>query len=256
MWHIRTCQKEGKLEELDPLRISQRLMILNFAAIHTTTLTATNLIFDLFSADPALGVIEGIREEVTRVYMECNGVWSKAAVAKLIRTDSAIRESMRVSGFFTTGLLHKVMAKDGLWNKEQGFWLPQGSMVGMNLYNPMHDPATFPEPQTYDAFRFSRRRETYDALPADQQDAKKELELRKLSMVTTGYTHNGFGHGKHACPGRFFVAQELKMIIAYVLMNYDVEMLKERPSNFWFGSVILPPTKAKLRLKRRARSVV
>lgn len=231
-------------------------MILNFAAIHTTTMTATNLLFDIFSADPAQGVVEGIREEVTRVFMECNGVWNKAAVAKLIRVDSAIRESMRVNGFFTTGLLHKVVAKEGLWNEKENYHLPYGSRVSMDLYNPMRDPSNYSNPYTYDAFRFSREREAYDALSAEQQELSKELELRKLSMVTTSLLHTGFGHGKHACPGRFFVAQELKMIIAYTVMNYDVEILKERPSNVWLGSVMLPPTKAGLRMKRRARAVV
>ena len=56
-------------------------------------------------------------------------------------------------------------------------------------------------------------------------------------------------------PGRFFVSHELKMFLAYMLMNYDVEPLAERPPNKWMGAVVLPPMKATLRVKRKAGTV-
>ncbi|KAL2286223.1 hypothetical protein FJTKL_07028 [Diaporthe vaccinii] len=31
----------------------------------------------------------------------------------------------------------------------------------------------------------------------------------------------GFGHGAHACPGRFFAANEVKIALAHLLMKYD-----------------------------------
>lgn len=55
--------------------------------------------------------------------------------------------------------------------------------------------------------------------------------------MTTSDEHFAFGHGRHACPGRFFVACELKLIMAHLLRNYDmrriaarVEMRRRRPA--------------------------
>ncbi|KAK8030950.1 ent-kaurene oxidase [Apiospora arundinis] len=33
-----------------------------------------------------------------------------------------------------------------------------------------------------------------------------------------------FGYGKHACPGRFFAANEIKLILAHILLQYDLRM--------------------------------
>lgn len=38
-----------------------------------------------------------------------------------------------------------------------------------------------------------------------------ETETEAL-LVTTSPNHLAFGHGKHACPGRFFAATEIKII--------------------------------------------
>lgn len=69
----------------------QFIMPIEFAAIHTTALTSTMLLFDLFSSNPEDGFVEGIREEAERLYKECNGEWTKPILAKMLRADSAIR---------------------------------------------------------------------------------------------------------------------------------------------------------------------
>lgn len=33
-----------------------------------------------------------------------------------------------------------------------------------------------------------------------------------------------FGFGRHACPGRFFAANEIKLILARMLLDYDIKM--------------------------------
>ncbi|KAJ7660426.1 hypothetical protein B0H17DRAFT_832480, partial [Mycena rosella] len=45
----------------------------------------------------------------------------------------------------------------------------------------------------------------------------------KRHMVSTGTDHLPFGTGKHACPGRFFAATELKAMLAHLVLNYDVK---------------------------------
>jgi cytochrome P450 len=89
------------------------------------------------------------------------------------------------------------------------------------------DGEKYQEPHKYDPFRFSRMRKA----------ARNSAEANALSFVSTGSNYLPFGHGKHACPGRFLPDFELKMIIAYVLRNYDIKFPEEydgkRPPNRW-----------------------
>lgn len=34
----------------------------------------------------------------------------------------------------------------------------------------------------------------------------------------------GFGYGRHACPGRFFAAAEIKLLLARLLLDYEIAM--------------------------------
>lgn len=77
------------------------------------------------------------------------------------------------------------------------------------------------------------------------------LRKTKLAMVSTSAEYQAFGHGRHACPGRFFAADELKLLLAYVVLNYDIEPLVERPSGTHFTNMNLPPVQATIRVKRR-----
>ena len=197
-WHIRLAQSEGRAKELEPDIISKSLMPINFAAIHTTTFTITNTLFDLLGSDPAKDFIEGLREEAERVFRDENGIWSKAALNRLVRADSAIRESMRVSNFLTRGVTRKIIAKDGLKNDEEGWTAPYGAFVSVDVHSMQHDPKIYPEPDMYDAFRFSRPREEYQAKHPDEKDSIESLKLKNTSMISTGDNFLPFGHGRHA----------------------------------------------------------
>lgn len=210
-WTIRLAMAEGATAELDPYTISKRLLPIQFAAIHTTVLTGHGVLLDLLSSDPASGFLEGLREEASRVLAEDGdgGRWTKNALARLYRLDSAIRESQRVSNFSATLVERKVVAPEGLTNPAEGWHVPQGAYITFNLQGLHHDPDLYERPDEYDAFRFSRPREAYEALPAQKKDPEEGLRLKKLGMVTTGDAHLAFGHGRHAwyvypfCPFQF-----------------------------------------------------
>jgi len=52
-------------------------------------------------------------------------------------------------------------------------------------------------------------------------------------------------------PGRFLVSHELKMLLAYATMFYEIEPLESRPPNTWFGQHVIPPMKQTIRIRRR-----
>ena len=102
------------------------------------------------------------------------------------------------------------------------------------------DPDLYPNPAQFDAFRFSKLRE----MPGNEM---------KYQHATTGFDNINFGHGIWACPGRFFASAEIKVVLAYMLMHYDLK-LKEgepKPGQQHFGLAILPNPTAEIMFKAR-----
>ncbi|EJD50171.1 cytochrome P450 [Auricularia subglabra TFB-10046 SS5] len=249
-WHISLARAEGRAEELSATRIAQRLMPLNFAAIHTTTLAVHGMLLNLAATDPAHDFLSGIREEAQRVRTEEGGRWSKRGLARLHRADSALRESMRAAPSMQTIVARKVVAAAGVVNPAEGWRAPRGALLVLPHVPMAQDADVFAEPGEYDAFRHSRSREEFDARPVEKRDADESLKIMQGSLVTTGLQHLAFGHGRHACPGRFFVAHSQKMFLAYLALNYDIKPLPARPAARWIGSINVPATGACIEFKR------
>jgi len=123
-----------------------------------------------------------------------------------------------------------------------GTFIPQETIVRVNSTPAHNDPEKYNNPDQFDGFRFAKMRLLQDG--------------RKYDMVTTSPEFLLFGHGRrHACPGRFFAACELKIMLAHTVLNYDVKMENEggRPPDLWFASVCIPNRKAKVMFRRHAR---
>jgi hypothetical protein len=205
-WLIRQALAEGLHHELTPEMLSKRILPVEFAAIHTTVVTGFNLTVDLLHADPSLDVLGTIREETSRVLAEedCPGAWSKQGLASLHRTDSAIKESMRLSTF-ARGLTHrKVVAPEGVTNTTEGWHAPYGASLTIDMHGIHHDPDIYPDPDRYDPWRFSRQREAIEAQArkaaarGEEVDLDELMRAARLGMVTTSPDYLPFSHGRHA----------------------------------------------------------
>jgi cytochrome P450 len=63
----------------------------------------------------------------------------------------------------------------------------------------------------------------------------------------------GFGYGRHACPGRFFAANEIKLILARMILDFDMKMpdgVTERFENIKIAGNVIPDTKKEVLFKR------
>ncbi|EOO00787.1 putative cytochrome p450 protein [Phaeoacremonium minimum UCRPA7] len=238
---LRYAQKE-RPEELSLDGMARRVMAANFGSMHQTSMQVTNMLLNIIGSDAEFNTIAVLRDEVARVLGD-DKVWTKAHIAKMVKSDSVARETLRCQSFGGRALFRKVMV-DGVVT-DSGLKLPKGCMFSFLGQPAQHDEDIHDEPLKYDPFRFSRVRETV----ADSSKAPA------LSFVTTSPDHLPFGHGRHACPGRFLVDFELKMIISYVLMNYDLKFPDEyngkRPANRWMAEANVPPAGAKMLVKRR-----
>ncbi|KAJ7458885.1 cytochrome P450 [Mycena latifolia] len=231
-------------EERTTPALTSRILGINMAAIHTSSMALTAALYDL-TAYPEH--ILPMREEVERVVAEQG--WSKASLAKMHKLDSFLRESQRLSGNgVAIAMLRKVVSKDG-FSFLDGTKIPHGSFVGVPGLAMHYDPANYENPAIFDGFRFSRQREQRTEHP----DPGEGLTIFNRHMVSTAHDHVVFGHGQHACPGRFFTAMELKTMLAHILINYDVKAKTEgvRPPDGCLGIVMVPNLWGKIMIRKR-----
>lgn len=235
-------------EELSADMIGARILGMNFAAIHTSTFSVTEVIFDLASSDPSAHYLEQLREEAASILAEDDGIWTKRGLGKMHKIDSALRESFRLRSGILAGMPRKVVAKDGVTTPE-GVHLPCGVTISLPVRPAHRDEKIYPNPLVYDPFRFVKERDEIDAATGLPKDGV--IQKANLFLASTSGSYLAFGHGRHACPGRFFAANELKLLLAYMVLNYDIEPLAERPAGKIVSEFVLPPLTATIRIKRR-----
>lgn len=241
-WLIKECVKAGS-SQMDPSRIAQRLLILNMVSIYTTSYVFTNCVLDLYGTESRDDFVTGLREECDRVSHEYNGLSAKEAIDKLYRIDSSVRESMRVSCFGIVSLPRTVASCEGL-ELGKDIRIPAGVRMGVPSQAIHLDDHYYDDPLIFDAFRFSRPHEGTKG--AGRQGPKQELSVSISESFLT------YGYGKHACPGRWFASQMMKIALAHVISNYEVECVGEKPEKKALLNMILPPTNAQIRVRRRA----
>ena len=88
-----------------------------------------------------------------------------------------------------------------------GFRLRKGTRVSVDSCR-MRDPELYQNPDQWDGYRFFKLR--------SQEGMESGAQL-----VSTSPDHLAFGHGQHACPGRFFAANEIKIALSHMLLKYD-----------------------------------
>ena len=61
----------------------------------------------------------------------------------------------------------------------------------------------------------------------------------------------------HACPGRFFASNEIKLVIMSHVLNYDLKLEKEgeRPQSLYHGVSVTPNPIAKIMFRKRDNDV-
>lgn len=239
---IERCARAGP-EYLDSTWITQSLLQLNVLSIYNTTYTLNNCILDIFGSDNKEDYIDGLRAECIRVVGRNQGQYTEEAIGKLYRLDSAIRESMRISAPFIMAFPRVVSPGQGL-DLDNGIHIPPGVRIGVPQQAIHRDPSFYHNPLQFDPFRFSRQFEGPQS--SHHQDTEQDLS------VLANDTFLGWGYGKKACPARWYATTVMKQILAYILINYDIEMVGKRKQRSALLNMVLPETGSYLRARRRA----
>ena len=164
---------------------------MGFATIQSSAITLTNLILDLGASPQITTYLSIIRNEVLAELSAEHGIWSKAALARMVTLDSTLRESLRMWGFVSRGVLKEVSKKDGV-SLPSGEHLPRGTKVGIHAYPVHHDETYYKDPYTFNPMRFCTQGENLVDGPTHSGKNKG------IALVTTGSAFMPFSHGRHA----------------------------------------------------------
>ncbi|KAJ7646233.1 cytochrome P450 [Mycena rosella] len=186
--------------------------------------------------------------------------WPKALLANMHKIDSFLCESQRLTAADAISMSRKIVATDG-FTFSDGITIPRGSFISVPGTTIHYDPDNYEHAAVFDGFRFPRLREQRGG-PASSGDKPNEgTGFFNRHMVSTAPDHIVFGHGRHACPGcrftidagSFFAVTELKAMLAYMLMNYDVKAMTEgiRPPDDCFGVMRMPNSRGKIMIRKR-----
>ena len=125
-----------------------------------------------------------------------------------------------------------------------GTVLPAGARFQVaNVYT---NPDVYAHPEQFDGARFLREREKSDQMSNMWQ------------YVSLSSFHMAFGYGQHACPGRFFASNEIKIALCHLLLKYDWQPAGDGEDATWAfetTNLVKPNCKVQLRRRREELSV-
>ncbi|OBR04854.1 Cytochrome p450 [Colletotrichum higginsianum IMI 349063] len=202
-------QEEWKQTDDD---LAGSMVQLGVASTHNTSSTIAQTLYQL-AIRPEL--VKELREEVKRVCAQFDGKLSPSALHELKILDSVMKEAQRLNPT-TPSHFHRYVEKD--ITLKDGTFIPKGITVEAIFAPPLFDPVLFPDPQKFDPYRFLklRRGETQDP------NGYKNKEQYTFSHATK--ENLAWGYGAHVCPGRYFANNEIKLILARMILQYDIRM--------------------------------
>jgi len=201
MW----LMSEAKGVERSLEGLARRLLLVNLAAIQSTSLTFIQILYRLLATPE---YVESLRQEIGAAVAEEG--WTKAGMDKLHRLDSFVRESQRMDILSPMGVARIAIRPFTFSN---GITIPAGTIVAAPTSAIHVDEELYSNPHKFDGFRFF-----------GLHDSDGKVTRTGNSAVSTSPNHLAFGLGRHACHGRFFAVSQMKVLLARIIMTYDVKL--------------------------------
>lgn len=100
-----------------------------------------------------------------------------------------------------------------------GLRIPKNTQFSFLNNDLNYDPDVYPDPETFDPWRFLKLREKGDP--------------NKFHFTFVSDQSIRFGAGSHSCPGRFYASVEIKLVLISILTHWDIRWPKgqSRPPN-------------------------
>ncbi|KAK6065745.1 cytochrome P450 oxidoreductase [Seiridium cupressi] len=176
-------------------------------SFESTPSTAGTLYFILAELVARPALVEELRDEL-KASTDRHGYLPQNHVSGLPKLDSVMRESSRVNAFSYLTLFRKVLGPTQL---SVGPSLPAGSLICVDANHLTTDPSRWSNAETFEPMRFFRMR---------QEPGQENLH----QFTSLGSDVPVWGDGLQACPGRVFAASTIKIILAHLLLSYDLQL--------------------------------
>lgn len=179
-----------------------------------TTMTATTAtLFYLLHYPAALRRLEN---EIRTTFATIEDIRIGGQLSGCLFLYSCIDEAMRLTPSIGSTLMREVRA-GGL--VVDGEWFPPGTDIGVPHYALHHNEAYFPDP-------FVFRPERWLSTSGSSEGAKEELaqEQQSGAAAASSPAFTPFGVGRTSCIGRYLAYQEMFLVIAYILWQFDMRL--------------------------------
>ncbi|CAK4001751.1 Fumitremorgin C monooxygenase [Lecanosticta acicola] len=184
-----------------PLDFPGAQLQLGVVAINTTSEVMVRCILQMCDTPD---IVPALREEMIQVLRKHG--WANSSLSKMKLLDSFIKENFRFYSMWNTTMA-RVATENILLS--DGTTIPAGAFV-MTMNDRLRDPEKYSDPEKFDAYRFLKLR----SRPGEESN-------HQFATVTSD--NLGFGYGDHACAGRFFASNVVKVLLCFLTLMYDFE---------------------------------
>ncbi|KAF4442286.1 cytochrome p450 [Fusarium acutatum] len=225
-WHVDVTNSLG-VKDYDQ---TAGQLAFTMAALHNTSTQLGGVMWELCEHPEWIDIL---RKEVISLVTEMG--WTRQTLAKMDLMDAFFKETQTyIRGPLTT--VRRYAEKDLVFH--DGLTIRKGRRFFLMPLIRIDQQGEF------DPYRWVKRRDTSD-------------DPKGLLFVASGLESQTFGLGKHACPGRFFAHDEMKVATALLILKYDWRKLPTTPKPY-FGAkedVAIFPDGVELEIKVRKPEV-
>ncbi|KAG0741928.1 hypothetical protein G6F23_007208 [Rhizopus arrhizus] len=186
--------------------LTTTILIFIFVGVHTTSMAVAQVLYRLVKHPEYTKELMEEQQEVLKSGYD-SSAYSPSAYRKMVKLDSFIRESLRTRA---TGLAlpHKNITNKNVVLRSGAIVRP-GENVFINMWH-VH---------------------TNEVNQENMKDTEQFQGFRFVGhdKSTTKPSHDfiAFGLGRRSCPGRWFAIQQIKGIISFLIINYDISAASE-----------------------------
>ncbi|KAL9063655.1 MAG: hypothetical protein Q9161_009356 [Pseudevernia consocians] len=200
-----------------------KLLVLTSAALHTSTMAAVNALYDMCSRPEH---IESLRNEAVATLQADNQSWQFSTIKQLKQLDSFMKESLRLS---------------------DSSEIPTGMYINIAAGPMSRDPTFYDEPNTFDPGRFHR-----PSAGSEKATPQPEYEFTGIERGNVVW-----GNGRLTCPGRWYASAMNKLIIASLLVRYEIKFPEgqaTRPQSIYSDGTAIPSPTQEILLREHPQS--
>ncbi|KAI5860763.1 cytochrome P450 [Durotheca rogersii] len=191
--------------------LTNQVLFITTAATRSTAASIVHTTFDLLAYPQYQNIL---RHDIEDALMRSGG-WSLEALHGMERLDSFIKESQRLNHHPLLSFNRKVQSSITL---KDGLTIPAGTFISVPSYWAARDPDIHLNGSEFHPWYW--------------------FDLRSTSP-----TNLYWGYGRNECPGRFMAAVEIKLLVAWMLRNFDVTFppgQTGRPENLFVDERVRP----------------